>query len=84
MSIKSNQKSASIVEELDGMQPVVANKVEAYFGDQPDVLNAIIRARKERKLSYGQIARTLSKHIPKDEVIKDSAVKNWLEKKGVS
>jgi len=77
----TNTKADALAMELDNLQPVVLNKIDHYFGERPDVLASIIKARK-RKLSYGQIAKVLSKGLPAGESIKDQAVKGWLEKNG--
>lgn len=57
-------------------------KVDHYFGDRPDVLDSIRRARQERHLSYKTIAQVLSQE---DGVhLSDGAVKNWLSKQGIA
>ena len=56
-------------------------KVELYWGDQPEVKEAIIKARVENKLSYRRIAQLLSQE--EDKVISSGAVRNWLEQQGV-
>jgi transposase len=55
--------------------------VEQYFGDRPEVKQAILAARK-RKLSYNEIATALNKE-PGVKLSGD-AVGNWLKKQGVS
>lgn len=55
-------------------------RVVALFGDRPDVLDAIRRARLDRKLSYAQIAKVLSAD---GEPISEGAVKSWLSRQGI-
>ena len=55
-------------------------KIVQLFGDQPDVLEAIRRARRDRHLSYAQIALYLSQN---GYEIKEGAVKNWLTSQGI-
>jgi hypothetical protein len=49
------------------------------FGDQPDVLDAIVQARVERGLSFRVIAGVLSKS---GEQISEGAVQNYLRSRG--
>ena len=55
--------------------------VDQYFGDRPEVKEAILEARR-RKLSYNEIATVLNKE-PGVKLSGD-AVGNWLKKQGVS
>lgn len=55
-------------------------RVVALFGDRPDVLDAIRRARTDRKLSYAQIAKVLSAD---GEPLSEGAVKSWLTRQGI-
>lgn len=55
-------------------------KIVALFGDRPDVLDAIVRARRDRKLSYQQIAKVLSAD---GEPISAGAVQSWLSRQGI-
>lgn len=54
-------------------------KVMLLFGDQPDVLDAIVEARK-RRCSFVQIAKAIS---TPDAPISDAAVKKFLMSRGV-
>lgn len=56
-------------------------KVDVLFGDRPQVQESIIRARTERKLSYGDIAKALS--ADPTIQISDGAIKSWLDQKGI-
>jgi DNA-directed RNA polymerase specialized sigma24 family protein len=55
-------------------------KLEELFGDRPDILEAVIVARAERKLSYQSIADVLGRE---GEYISPTAVQNWLRAQGV-
>lgn len=55
-------------------------RVEQLFADRPEVLASIIRARRERGLSFGQIAEALS---TEDATITAGPVQKWLERQGV-
>lgn len=56
------------------------SRVMFLYGDRPEVLDAIRRARLERKLSFSQIARVLSSEGNK---ISDGAVQTWLRSQGI-
>jgi len=55
------------------------SKVDYLFGDKPDVLDAIIDARK-RRCSFRQIAMALSVD---GETVSSGAVQNWLAARGI-
>jgi hypothetical protein len=55
-------------------------KLEELFGDRPDILEAIIAARVERKLSYQTIADVIARN---GQYISPTAVQNWLRTQGV-
>lgn len=55
-------------------------KVLQMFGDQPDVLDAIERARRDRKLSYGAIAKYFR---GQGHDIGEGAIKKWLDSRGI-
>lgn len=55
-------------------------KVIQLYGDRPEVLDAIRRARSERHLSFKQIAVYLSANGPS---ISEGAVQTWLNKQGI-
>lgn len=55
-------------------------KVLEYFGDQPKMLDAICKARKEQKLSHEAIASYFTK---KGYPMRGGAVKNWLKTQGI-
>jgi transposase len=79
-------KKDPLVEALDSMVTTNSHgsvsKMDYFFGDRPEVLEAVIRARRDRKLTHKQIAEALSKD-PKVE-ISDRAVGTWLQRKGIS
>lgn len=78
----ANTKVDPIAEALNqavGAAP--KNKIEHFFGDRPQVLDSIVTARKERKLSYRQIAVILSKDP--NVSIHEGTVKLWLDRKGI-
>jgi len=54
-------------------------RVDQLFGDQPDVLDAIIDARK-RRCSFRQISMTLSTPT---ETISPGAIQSWLAARGI-
>jgi hypothetical protein len=54
-------------------------KIMELFGNQPDVLDAIVQARVERGLSFRVIAGVLSKS---GEQISEGAVQNYLRSRG--
>lgn len=56
-------------------------KIVEVFGDQPDVLDAIVQARVERGLSFRVISQVLSKG---EHEISEGAVQNYLRSRGVS
>ena len=57
------------------------SKIDKLFGERPQVLESIIKARKERNLSYTEIAKVLSSDP--EISVSDTSVKNWLDKKGI-
>lgn len=68
---------------LDAEQPGGRpNKVERTYADRPEVLESIVRARRDRRLSVRQIADTLSKNDPLHN-FSEGAVRSFLIKRGV-
>lgn len=59
-----------------GTQP----KVLQLFGDQPDVLDAIERARRDRHLSYAAIAKYFRSQ---GHEIGEGSIKKWLDSRGI-
>jgi hypothetical protein len=57
-------------------------RVQFLFGGRPAVLEAIVVARRDRKLSYSQIAKLLSRDKP-GVTVSSGSVKNWLEGRGI-
>lgn len=55
-------------------------KVEQLFGDRPEVIEAIISARRDRKLGYQTIAKLISKAEPHNAIGAD-AIENFLRQK---
>jgi hypothetical protein len=77
------KNSDPLAAALDATQGAVkGNKIDGYFSDRPEVLEAIKRARKDRKLSYAVIANTLSTEA--DVYVSEGAVKTWLSRNGIA
>jgi len=57
------------------------NRVDQLFGDQPDVLEAIIVARRDKKLTFAQISKILA--AGSKEYISAGSVSGWCAKQGV-
>lgn len=55
-------------------------RIEMLYGDRPDVLDAIRRARAERRLSFRQISQVLSSE---GESISEGSVQKWLRSQGI-
>lgn len=80
-------KRKSLVEALDGETAIGRGspgklRVKELFGDRPEVIEAIIRARRDRRLSYAHIADTLNQEPGIS--ISEGAVKLFLRREGVS
>lgn len=80
-------KGSNLVAALDGEVAIGRGtpgrlRVHELFGDRPEVIEAIIRARRDRKLSYGHIAETLNRDP--DIHISEGAVKSFLKREGIS
>jgi hypothetical protein len=77
-------RSNALAAGLDGLVSTgndgTVLKIDQLFSDQPDVLEAIKRARVERRLGYTTIAGYLTKNGYK---VGHSAVKRWLEVQGI-
>lgn len=56
-------------------------KIEKLFGERPQVLDSIVRARVDRKLSFQHISDLLSSE---GESVSPESVKNWLRKKNIT
>ena len=69
---------AAELDELSTGETTSQGKVERWFGDRPDVLDAIRRAR-ARGVPYAAIAKKLS---TPDRYLSDKAVKSWLDRQG--
>lgn len=73
-----------IAAALDAAKPIgnASNRPRmlVLFGDRPDVLDAVRRARRDRHLSTAQIARLIS---TPGATIGESAVKTWLALEGI-
>ena len=54
------------------------NRVERFFGDQPDVLDAIVEAH-AKGAGYRAIAEILQRHAPEGEKITRHSVEGWLQ-----
>jgi hypothetical protein len=56
-------------------------KVDVLYGDRPEVLDAIRSARRDKHLSFEQIAEALSSG---GASITDGAVSKWLKREGIA
>jgi len=76
-------KSDPIADALDGAAQIKGGagmlRIDYLFGDRPAVLEAIKRARYQRKLSHQQIADLISTPEAK---VSSAAVQNWLKVNG--
>lgn len=80
--MSKNDVLASKLGDATRVQHPQANKkVEAVFGDRPEVLESIRRARSERGVSFEQIALILSEEGHR---ISAGAVRNWLRGEGIN
>jgi hypothetical protein len=79
---KQRPRVNSIVAALDSELSQKDNvlKIDRLFGDQPDVLDAIRRAR-ARGVSASSIARLLSTD---DMTLSESSVRTWLQRNPLS
>lgn len=72
----------NLADELNAAAPSASggttSKVERYFGDQPDVLNAIKNAA-ARGVPFAAISDKLSARIEGDSISAD-AVRSWVKK----
>jgi hypothetical protein len=72
----------TVINALNTLNPGnggIGSKVDHLFGDKPDILDAIIDARK-RRCSFKQIAMALSTD---EHTLSAGAVQNWLTAKGI-
>ena len=72
----------AVINALNTLNPLTSgngSKVDHLFGNQPDVLEAIVDARK-RRCSFRQIAIALSND---DTKVSAGAVQNWLAARGI-
>lgn len=60
-------------------------KMLRLFGDRPEVLEAVVRARRERHLSWRQIAETLTaaELAERGEQITEHAIQTYCRSQGV-
>jgi hypothetical protein len=71
-----------VLQALNNLNPLGGGsgmRVMLLFGDQPDVLDAIVEARK-RRCSFVQIAKAIS---TPEASVSDSAVKKFLMSRGI-
>jgi hypothetical protein len=71
-----------VSEALKGLSPMTGGagpRILTLFGDQPEVLEGIIEARR-RRCGFGQIAKALS---TPEERVSESAVKTFLRSRGI-
>lgn len=60
-----------------------ALRIGVLFADRPEIMEAIIKARVEKRLGYKTIADIISSREP-ENAVSDTAVKNWLRSKGIN
>jgi hypothetical protein len=75
-----------IVAALDSALPTAGGqrpKLLVLYGDRPEVLEAVVRARTSRGLSYEAIAKVLTKNAPEGESVSAGAVKKWLDAQSI-
>ena len=78
-------KKDPVADALDNATTIPSGRhgrVIQLFGDRPEVLASIKKARVERKLSFRQISKTLTSAT--GETVSRSAVENYLLKEGIS
>lgn len=76
------KNSDPIAEELLSTQKYQKQtSIDMYYKDRPAVLESIVKARVENKLSFRDIAVILSR--PDDFSISPGSVKLWLQKRGI-
>jgi hypothetical protein len=56
-------------------------KIDVLFGDRPDVLDSIRRARRDRRVTFVEIAKKLSAAAPIE--VGATAVASWLHSQGI-
>lgn len=74
--------SDKLTSELDALVPTNnyhGLKIDALWGDQPEVLDSI-KAARLRRCTYVQIAKALS---TEGATVSPDAVKRWLETNGI-
>lgn len=77
-------KRDALAEALLNAEPAASKsvgRIEQLFGDRPEVLDAIIVLRRDKKFQYSEIARLLSSE---GKIVRPDSVKNWLAGKGVT
>lgn len=79
--VKSDPLAAALDAAHDEHRHTNRSKIEILFGERPEVLDSIRRARRERKLSYAQIARVLTRES--GTRITDGVVSGWLATQGI-
>lgn len=72
---------SELAAQLDALNPLstAVMKVDAIWGDQPDVLGSI-KAARLRRCSYAQIAKALT---GSGVTISADSIKRWLDANGV-
>lgn len=73
-----------LVAQLEAARPLDNGRrllLDDMFGNEPEVLEAVKTARRDRGLSYRVIAEVLSK---RGEQVSQGAVQNWLRAQGIS
>jgi hypothetical protein len=78
---KPKNPLAAGLDDLAAPRGGVGMRVITLFGDQPEVLDAIRRARRDRRLSYSAIANYLSANS--GHRITANPVQKWLNSEGI-
>jgi hypothetical protein len=80
------KKVDPLAQALDGAAKGTAGgatqKVLQLFGDRPEALQSILRARSEKKLSWAQISKIIV--ATENVYISPGALQNWCLKQGVT
>lgn len=81
MAAKKVDPLVAGLDALDSNGSKSMPKMEVLYGDRPDVLDAVIRARRDRHLSWNAIAAYLTRNGPR---ISAGAVQTWCERQGLT
>jgi len=79
MSSTPADKLAAALDDTRVKPGGIPNKITTLFGDRPEVLDAMRRAR-ARGVSYRTIANVLSAELPAGQSIAEGSVFHWLSR----